>query len=44
MGACTQPESSKTIRVAKPTIQRAIIKDTNAKVETEAIVPRVSNN
>ena len=44
MGACQTAEQSKTIRVARPQIQKAVIKDTNTQVVTDAVVPRVSQN
>ena len=45
MGACTQAEHAKTIKpVSHHAVQRAIIKDTKAVVQTEAIAPRVAQN
>ena len=44
MGACQTAEQSKTIRVARPQIQKAVIKDTNTHVVTDAVVPRISQN
>lgn len=45
MGACTQAEQNKTIKpVSHHAVQRAVIKDTKAVVQTEAIAPRVAQN
>lgn len=41
MGACQTAEQSKTIRVARPAMQKAVIKETNSVVITDSVVPRV---
>ena len=43
MGACTTAEQNKTIKpVSHNAVQRAIIKDTKAVVQTETIAPHFS--